>query len=157
MNYWLLKSEPETFSLDHLIQAKNQTTMWEGVRNYQARNFLKMMRCGDLAFFYHSNCKEPGIVGTCEIIRESYPDPSAFDPKSSYFDSKSKPEQPRWFVVDVKFKQKFSTVLTLAQLKQTPGLQQLRLVQKGNRLSVMPIAQAEWLSILAMLPPEFSV
>jgi len=150
--YWLMKSEPSTFSIDDLAHAKNQTTQWEGVRNYQARNFMKNeMKKGDLAFFYHSSCPEPAIVGIVEIVKESYPDPTALDPQSDYYDPKSQSSTPRWFVVDVKLKKKLETPILLRQIKQNPTLQTMRLVQPGNRLSITPVSKKEWENILAML------
>lgn len=151
-NFWLMKSEPNTFSIDDLAKAKNQTTMWEGVRNYQARNFMRDdMKKGDLAFFYHSSCPNPAIVGIVEIIKESYPDPTALDPQSDYYDPKSQASAPRWFVVDVKLKKKFATPLLLTDIKKNSTLKTMRLVQPGNRLSITPVSKKEWENILAML------
>lgn len=144
MAYWLLKSEPLTFSIDHLKQAKNQTDFWDGVRNYQARNFIKTMRKNDLAFFYHSNCEVPAIVGVMKITSNPYADHTAFDKQSKYYDEKATKENPRWFGVDVTFKEKFNPVLPLAQLKTFDELCELPLVRKGNRLSVMPVSKFEW-------------
>ncbi|MBI2791462.1 MAG: EVE domain-containing protein [Gammaproteobacteria bacterium] len=150
--YWLMKSEPDAFSIDDLIKAKGQTSHWDGVRNYQARNFIKNgMKVGDLAFFYHSSCKVPGIVGTVEIITPPQPDPSAFDPKSPYFDAKSTQTHPRWYMVDVKFKQKFNDPITLESLRMNPLLKGFTLLNKGNRLSVMPVSFAQWQTILKMM------
>ena len=151
MAYWLLKSEPETFGIDQLAKSKNKTTMWEGVRNYQARNFLqKDMRKGDLAFFYHSNCKVPGIVGIVEVVREGYPDDTAFDPSSHYYDPQSSLEKPRWFRVDVKLREQFNQVISLQELRNNPLLRNMILLRKGNRLSVLPVTAQEWQNILAM-------
>lgn len=151
MNYWLMKSEPEAFSIDDLQNRKNQTEPWDGVRNYQARNMMRdAMQPGDLAFFYHSNCKQPGIVGIMTINYPAYPDFTAFDPESNYFDPKSSPDQPRWFLVDVKFKQKFKDTLALSLLKQTPALADMLILRKGNRLSITPVAPLEWQTILEM-------
>lgn len=147
MNYWLMKSEPEAFSIDDLARAPKKTTCWDGVRNYQARNMLRdEMKKGDLAFFYHSNCEVPGIVGAVEIAREGYPDHTAFDPDDHHFDPKSDPENPRWYMVDVKLKKKFPRVVSLRELKSYADreLRDFRLLAKGNRLSVMPVTAAQW-------------
>jgi len=147
MNYWLMKSEPESFSIDHLARAPLKTTCWDGVRNYQARNMLRdEMKRGDLAFFYHSNCEVPGIVGVVEIVTEGYPDHTAFDPEDHHFDPQSDPDNPRWFMVDVKLVRKFSRVISLRELKEQAGnkLSGFRLLAKGNRLSVMPVSAAHW-------------
>lgn len=146
MATWLLKSEPSVFSIDDL-QARG-TALWDGVRNYQARNFLRAMQAGDEALFYHSSCAEPGIVGRMTIVCTAYPDPTQFQPDSPYFDSKSPPDNPRWDSVDVRFAEKFSRVMPLAELKAMPALAGLALVQKGSRLSVMPVSAAEWTAIL---------
>lgn len=149
MAYWLFKSEPETFSIDHLKACPKGTDAWNGVRNYQARNMLRdQIKAGDEGFFYHSNCKVPGIVGTVKIVRSSYPDHTQFDPESEYYDPKSTDENPRWFVVDVKFSQKFSSIISLQQLKMLPELSQMPLLRTGNRLSVMPVTKEEWNAIL---------
>jgi len=149
IRYWLMKSEPDTFSLDHLAAMPEHTTMWDGVRNYQARNMLRDdMKCGDLAFFYHSNCAEPGIVGIVEVVRAAHTDPSAFDPESPYFDPKSDPDKPRWYVVDVRLKQRLKRNITLGELKTAPELAEMTLVRRGNRLSVLPVTPAEWKFIL---------
>lgn len=146
MATWLLKSEPSVFSIDDL-QARG-TALWDGVRNYQARNFLRAMQAGDEALFYHSSCAEPGIVGRMTIVRTAYPDPTQFQPDSPWFDPKSPPDHPRWDSVDVRFAEKFSRVMPLAELKAMPVLAGLALVQKGSRLSVMPVSAAEWTAIL---------
>ncbi|HSG90630.1 MAG TPA: EVE domain-containing protein [Pseudomonadales bacterium] len=151
MNHWLFKSEPDTFSIDDLQARPKGTEPWDGVRNYQARNFMRDgMRKGDEAFFYHSNCAQPGIVGIVRIVREAYPDPTAFDPESNYFDPKSDPDAPRWLLVDVKFVRKLKRTITLAELKAHPPLEEFALVRKGNRLSVMPVEDAFWQEILAL-------
>jgi predicted RNA-binding protein with PUA-like domain len=147
MKYWLMKSEPDAFSIDDLARARKKTACWDGVRNYQARNMLRdQMRKGDLAFFYHSNCEVPGIVGVVEIVREGYPDHTAFDPEDHHFDPKSDPENPRWFMVDVKLKKKFSRVVSLRELKACTdkSLSGFQLLAKGNRLSVMPVTTVQW-------------
>ncbi len=157
MNYWLMKSEPSVFSLDDLANKPHQTYHWEGVRNYQARNMLRdAMKVGDLAFFYHSNCAEPAIVGVMEIVKEGYPDFFAFDEHSAYFDSKSDPQQPRWFMVDVKYVEKWTAPLRLKSLKQQPELANLALVRRGNRLSIMPVSAEEWQFILRLARVENS-
>ncbi len=151
MQYWLFKSEPETFSIDALIKSTKQTTHWEGVRNYQVRNMLRDdMKKGDLAFFYHSNCTPPGITGVIEIVSTGYPDDSAWNSKSKYFDPKSTPEKPLWYMVDVKFIKKFDRMITLEELKVCPGLQTMQVARKGNRLSITLVTKDEWKVILAM-------
>lgn len=150
-SYWLLKSEPETFSIDDLAKRSKQTEPWNGVRNYQARNMLKNdMRKGHLAFFYHSSCKQPGIVGIVEIVREGYPDLSAFDINSQYYDPKSTAQKPIWYCVDVKLIALFSKTITLKELRDNTALKNMILLRKGNRLSVMPITHKEWNIILSM-------
>jgi predicted RNA-binding protein with PUA-like domain len=148
INYWLMKSEPNCFSIDDLYNTPRKTTHWDGVRNYQARNFMRdKMSVGDLAFFYHSNCEIPGIVGIAEVTSEAYPDHSAFDPFSEHPDLNSTLTNPRWFMVDITFKEKFAQIIPLSQLKQYPELNKMPLLRKGNRLSVMPVSQEEWLFI----------
>lgn len=145
MKYWLMKSEPETFSIDDLIKRPKQTACWDGVRNYQARNMMRdEFKCGDLVLFYHSNCKPPGIVGIAEVVRESYPDHTALDPKSIYYDPKSTAEKLPWCMVDVKFKEKFSHIITLDALREVPALSTMLILRKGNRLSITPVTKAEW-------------
>ena len=147
--YWLMKSEPDAFSIDDL-KRKGQEH-WDGVRNYQARNFMRDgMRVGDKVFFYHSNCTEPGIVGIAEVATDAYPDPSQFDPKSKYFDAASSRDNPRWMLVDVKFVKKLKRTITLKELQAAAALADMALVRKGNRLSVMPIGVTEWRHILTM-------
>ncbi|MDR3447273.1 MULTISPECIES: EVE domain-containing protein [Dyella] len=147
--YWLMKSEPDAFSIDDL--KKKGQEAWDGVRNYQARNFMRDgMRVGDRIFFYHSNCAEPGIVGIAEVATDAYPDPSQFDPKSKYFDAASSRDNPRWALVDVKFVKKLKHTITLKQLQAEPALADMALVRKGNRLSVMPVGAEEWRHILTM-------
>lgn len=144
MQYWLMKSEPNTFGIDDLFRCKKQTEPWDGVRNYQARNFMREMKKGDLAFFYHSNCEEPGIVGIMTVVNTAYPDYTAFDPESKYYDPKSTKDKPRWFMVDVKFVEKFEVTISLTTLKAQKQLDEMRVVQKGNRLSITPVSTAEW-------------
>ena len=150
MHYWLMKSEPSTYGVDQLAAARRKTDHWEGVRNYQARNFMREMKAGDQAFFYHSNCAEPGVVGIIEIAREHYPDFAAFDPKSPYYDAKSSPKNPRWYMVDVRFVRRMKQTILLSEIKQNPLLKELHLVRRGNRLSVMPVTAKEWKAILKM-------
>ncbi|MGE4348150.1 MAG: EVE domain-containing protein [Candidatus Berkiella sp.] len=150
--FWLMKSEPSTFSIDHLATRPDQTEPWEGVRNYQARNFMRdEMQVGDEAFFYHSNCDTPGIVGIVTIVKSAYPDHFALKKNSPYYDPKSTTENPRWYMVDVKLKQKFDTVISLRALKENTALAEMPLVQKGNRLSILPVTPNEWRTILKML------
>lgn len=145
VNYWLMKSEPDVFGIDHLKAMPKKTEHWDGVRNYQARNMMRdEMKKGDMVFFYHSNCKEPGIVGIMEVVKEGYPDFTSWNPESKYFDPKSTEESPRWFMVDVKFKRKLKRTITLNELKEQPGLEEMPLVRKGNRLSIMPVSKHEW-------------
>ena len=149
MNYWLMKTEPDTFSIDDLKRKKREA--WDGVRNYQARNFMRDdMRVGDGVFFYHSNCAEPGIAGLAEVATDAYPDPSQFDPKSKYFDPGSSRDNPRWMLVDVTFVKKLKRVITLDELKNHKALTDKRLLRKGNRLSVMPVEAADWKYILGL-------
>jgi predicted RNA-binding protein with PUA-like domain len=150
--YWLLKSEPSVFSIDDLRAAPNQTTSWEGIRNYQARNFLRdVMQVGDQAFFYHSNATPPGIVGIVEVVRAGYPDHTAFDPTSRYYDPKSDPARPTWFMVDVRLVRVFPRLIALDELKRTPGLENMLVVQRGMRLSVQPVTEAEWQIVLSLV------
>lgn len=146
MNYWLMKSEPSTFGIDDLARAKNRTTGWDGVRNYQARNFIRSMKKGDLAFFYHSSCDIPGVAGVMNIERESYPDPTAFDSSHDHYDADSDPAEPRWFMVDVQLVRKFDRVITLEELKAhgTSKLKNMIVLKRGNRLSITPVTKSEW-------------
>lgn len=151
MKHWLLKSEPEVFGIADLARAPGQRTLWDGVRNYQARNWLRdSMKCGDLAFFYHSNAPETGIAGIVEVVREGYPDPSAFDPADPHHDPRSRVDAPTWYCVDVRLVERFPRILPLAALKANPALAGFALVKRGNRLSVMPVEAPEWEAILAM-------
>ncbi|WP_435103888.1 EVE domain-containing protein [Arhodomonas sp. AD133] len=151
MSYWLMKSEPDVYGIDDLAAEPGQTDHWDGVRNYQVRNMMRdQMREGDLAFFYHSNTKVPGIAGIMEIVREGYPDHTAFDPDSKYYDPKSDPDNPRWYMVDVRFKRKLDRVIPLTELKANPALADMPLVKRGNRLSIMPVSEAQWQAILDM-------
>jgi predicted RNA-binding protein with PUA-like domain len=148
MPYWLMKSEPDELSILHL--QKLGRARWDGVRNYQARNFLRSMQAGDLFFFYHSSCPEPGIAGIARIAGPVYPDPTALDPQSHYFDAKASTEKNPWSALDVEFVEAFPRVLPLARLRDNPALAELALVQRGSRLSVMPVNEAEWHAVLAM-------
>lgn len=151
MQYWLMKSEPDVFGIDHLRKMPKQTEHWDGVRNYQARNMLRdQMQVGDRVFFYHSNCAEPGIVGIARIVRAGYPDHTALNPDSKYYDPKSDPDNPRWFMVDVKFERKLKRTISLSELKADPTLGDMALVQRGNRLSIMPVTAAQWQYILGL-------
>ena len=144
MRYWLMKSEPDEFSIDDLAKAPKQTTAWFGVRNYQARNFMRDdMRVGDRAFFYHSSCPEPGIAGIVEIARLAYPDATQFDPKSGYYDPKSTRDAPRWMNVDVRLVLK-TPLVSVQALRETKGLQDMVTLRRGNRLSITPVTPAEW-------------
>jgi predicted RNA-binding protein with PUA-like domain len=147
MNYWLMKSEPDVFGIDDLAKAKNGTSAWDGVRNFQARNFLKNeMKVGDLAFFYHSSCEVPGIAGIMRIVREGYPDETQFDPKNDHYDPASRREAPRWYVVDVKFEKKFARIVSLEELRKhsTGKLKDMIVLKRGNRLSITPVTKSEW-------------
>lgn len=152
MPYWLMKSEPDVYGIDHLKAQPKKTDHWDGIRNYQARNFMRDdMKKGDLVFFYHSNCKEPGIVGIMEVVREAYPDHTAFDASSKYFDAKSDPDNPRWVMVDVCYKRKLKRLISLKELKANAHrLGDFRLLKKGNRLSIMPVTKKQWDTILEL-------
>lgn len=151
MNYWLFKSEPDVFGIEHLKALPDQTDHWDGIRNYQARNMLRDdIKQGDLVFFYHSNCKEPGIVGIMEVTRDGYPDYTATDPEQHYYDPKSDPDNPRWYMVDVKFVRDLKRNITLQELKSLPELEGMPLVRRGNRLSIMPVSKEHWQMILDM-------
>jgi predicted RNA-binding protein with PUA-like domain len=151
MNYWLMKSEPDTFGIGDLAQRPQQTEPWDGVRNYQARNMMRdAMKLGDQVFFYHSNCAEAGIVGIMEVVKEGYPDSSAFDPEDKHFDPKSDPAKPRWMRVDVKFVRRLTRVITLKELKTKTELSDFTLIRQGNRLSIMPVTAEQWTFILSL-------
>ena len=151
MKYWLLKSEPDVFSLEDLKNCPNQTEPWDGIRNYQARNLMRdEMKVGDQAFFYHSRQAEPAIVGTVRVVREAYPDHTSWDPSSKYFDEKSSPENPRWLMVDVQFESEVSRPVTLKELRSVPELKEMFLLRKGMRLSVQPVTEEEFQLILAI-------
>ena len=149
MRYWLFKSEPSTYGIDHL--AKDKVTAWTGVRNYQARNFMRDgMRPGDRGFFYHSSCDEPGIAGIVEVRGAAYPDETQFDRKSRYYDPAATSDQPRWFNVDLKFVKKTRTV-SIAELRANKALKDMLILQRGNRLSITPVTAAEWKTIIRLL------
>ena len=151
MRYWLMKSEPSDVSIDDLASFTDQTVDWYGIRNYQARNFMRdQMKLGDQAFFYHSNCDVPGIAGIVEISSQAYPDRTQFDPKHRYFDPKSTPENPRWVNVDVKLVRK-TRLLSLKELREYPELANMRILQRGNRLSITPVDPREWEFIQALI------
>ncbi len=149
MTYWLMKSEPDDYSIDDLERDGREP--WDGIRNYQARNMMRDdMKIGDEVFFYHSNCKEPGIVGIMKVASEPYPDPTQFDPEAKYYDPKSPEDNPRWCLVDVEFVRKLGRKITLAEIKATNGLDGLILTRKGNRLSIMPVEKDHWDTLLGL-------
>ena len=149
MNYWLFKSEPTTYGIDHL--AKDKVTAWTGVRNYQARNFMRdRMKAGDRGLFYHSSCEVPGVAGIVEIVRAAYPDETQFDRKSRYHDAGATREEPRWFNVDLKFVKK-TRVVPLSELRAQKALHKMQLLQRGNRLSITPVTEGEWKAIMRLL------
>jgi predicted RNA-binding protein with PUA-like domain len=149
--HWLLKSEPDVFGFDDLLAAPDRTTCWEGIRNYQARNFMRdEMQVGDLAFFHHSNADPAGVAGIAEIVRAAYPDPTAFDPESPYFDPKSRPEAPAWLMVDVRAVERFPTLVSLEAMRAARGLEEMLVLRRGNRLSVTPVTADEWAIVCAL-------
>ena len=151
MQYWLMKSEPDEVSIDDVMSAPDQTTPWFGVRNYQARNFMRDgMQDGDGVLFYHSSCPEPGIAGLAHVVGGPYPDATQFDKKSKYYDPKATPEQPRWISVDVKGTQK-TRLLSLAEMRTIPALEEMVVLQKGSRLSITPVTPAQWKAIVKLL------
>jgi len=151
MNRWLMKSEPGAYSIDDLAAQPGRRDCWDGIRNYQARNFMRdRMRTGDLAFFYHSSCPRPGVAGIMEIARAAYPDPTAHDPRSKYYDPGSDPRAPRWVMVDVRLRRKFRRLVALAELRPCPPLAGMRLLQRGNRLSILPVTKEEWDIVVAL-------
>lgn len=150
-NYWLLKSEPGAFSFADLRRARGGTTCWDGVRNYQARNYLRdAMKVGDVVLFYHSNAEPPGVQGTAEVVRDGYPDPTAFDPKDPHYDPRSRKESPTWYMVDIRFVRAFKEPVTLPQIRAAQGLEKMVLVRPGSRLSVQPVTRKEWDIILRL-------
>lgn len=148
--YWLVKSEPDVFSIDALARAHRQTTSWDGVRNYQARNFMRAMAVGDLVLFYHSNADPPAVVGTAEVVRTAYPDDTQFDPRSDHYDAAATADRPRWDMVDLKYREKFPVSLALDRLRQEQKLKNMVLLQKGSRLSVQPVTAPEWAVIMKL-------
>lgn len=152
---WLMKSEPDVYSIDDL--KRDGSECWEGVRNYQARNFMRDMTKGDLAIFYHSNAKPPGAAGVCRICREAYPDPTQFDPKSSYYDAKSKKDDPRWSMVDVEFVEKFDELVPLQTMKDDPALDGMRVTSKASRLSVQPVDKKHFKHVLELADAKTKV
>ncbi len=149
-NYWLMKSEPDVFSIGHLKARPKRTAPWDGVRNFQARNYMRAMRNGDLAFFYHSSCPEPGVAGIVEIAREAYPDSTAWEPSSAYFDSRSRPDRPLWDMVDVRYQRATKRLIPLSELRANPKLKLMPLLARGSRLSIMPVTPEQWAAILKM-------
>ena len=153
MKYWLMKSEPDEFSVDDLAKSPRKTAPWTGVRNYQARNFMRdVMRVGDGVLFYHSSCPEPGIAGIAEVASTPYPDPTQFDPKSKYHDAASKREEPRWSLVDVKFVAK-TRLLPLEEMRNSAALKDMVTLRRGNRLSITPVTPGEWKAVMKLLKP----
>ena len=151
IHYWLFKSEPETFGIQHLAKKPKQTEHWDGVRNFQVRNMLRDdIKIGDMAFFYHSSCTPPGIAGIVEIVKEGYPDPSALNPESKYYDPLSTSEKPRWYMVDVKLVQTFKHFITLEELKKHHALENMVVCRRGSRLSISPVTAKEWEFILKL-------
>ncbi|MAO39781.1 MAG: EVE domain-containing protein [Pseudohongiella sp.] len=147
-SYWLVKPEPDECSIDDFASQADKPIVWEGVRNYQARNYLRQMSEGDEVFIYHSSCKHIGVAGIARVVKAAYPDPAQFDPRSSYHDSKSSADKPRWDAVDLVFVCRFERLIPLDEIKANPELLELPLVKKGNRLSVMPVSQSEWRTML---------
>ena len=149
--HWLLKSEPDVFGLDHLWAAPARTTCWDGIRNYQARNYMRDdMRIGDLALFYHSNAEPAGVAGIVEVVREAYPDHTAFDAQDPHYDPKSRVDAPTWLMVDVRAVERFPALVTLDTLRATPGLEEMLVLRRGNRLSVTPVTPDEWRRVCAL-------
>ena len=148
--YWLMKSEPRVFSIEDLAQSPKQTTSWDGVRNYQARNFMREMAVGDQVLFYHSNAEPPVVVGIAEVERAAYPDKTQFNKTSNHYDPSSIPSAPRWDLVDIRYRQTFKTSLSLDRLRQEPKLKNMVLLRKGSRLSVQPVTEAEWMLVLKL-------
>jgi predicted RNA-binding protein with PUA-like domain len=147
LNYWIFKSEPDAFGIDHLAAEKKQTARWDGIRNYQARNNLRdLVKKNDLVLFYHSSCKDIGIAGTMQVIKAAYPDPAQFDPHSKYYDVKSEPDNPRWYCVDVRLVEKFPQVLATKILKADPITAELSIFKQG-RLSIAPVSAAQWQAV----------
>lgn len=148
--YWLMKSEPRAFSIEDLEKSPKRTTCWDGVRNYQARNFMRAMAIGDQVLFYHSNAEPPAVVGIAEVVRTAYPDETQFDKASNHYDPASVPSAPRWNMVDIRHRQTFKTSLPLDRLRLEPKLKSMVLLQKGSRLSVQPVTEVEWTVVLKL-------
>ena len=148
--YWLLKTEPAAFSFADLLASPHQTTLWEGVRNFQARNFLRAMKAGNKVLIYHSSCQPPGVVGVAEVVKEAYPDPTQFDASSPYYDERSSEDRPRWVAVDVRGLYRLERFVSLREIKEESALSEMKLVQRGNRLSVMPLSESEFGRILGL-------
>jgi len=142
--YWLMKSEPTAFSFESLVRSKNSTNHWDGVRNYQARNYMREMRAGDQVLFYHSNCEQPAVVGIAEVVREAYPDHTQFDPRDIHYDPKATLEKPIWDMVDLRGRRALRAPVPLEVLRKTPGLKHMVLLRRGSRLSVQPVSPLEW-------------
>lgn len=149
--YWLMKSEPSTFSIDDLIRSPNRTTTWDGVRNYQARNFMRSMAVGDQVLFYHSNAEPPAVVGIAEVVKTVHPDPTQFDKQDKHYDPKSEPSEPRWDMVDIRYVRRFARALTLDELRKEGRLKGMVLLKKGSRLSVQPVTSLEWKHIISLV------
>jgi len=154
--YWLMKSEPRVFSIEDLAQSPRRITCWDGVRNYQARNFMREMAVGDQVLFYHSNAQPPAVVGIAEVVRTAYPDETQFDKSSHHYDPASTPSAPRWDMVDIKYRETFETSLPLDRLRQEPRLKNMVLLRKGSRLSVQPVTESEWTAIVKLAGSERS-
>jgi predicted RNA-binding protein with PUA-like domain len=149
--YWLMKTEPESFSISDLARASAETTFWDGVRNYQARNLIRdEMMVGDGVLFYHSNANPPAVVGTAEVVRAGYPDPTQFDPQSHHYDADARPAEPRWYMIDVKLGQVFKRAVGLPELRAHPALEEMVLLRKGSRLSVQPVTAKEWSTVVKL-------
>lgn len=152
--YWLMKSEPTAFSIDDFAKVPGRTTCWDGVRNYQARNFMRSMRLGDQALFYHSKADPPAVAGVAEVVRKAYPDPTQFDRRDQHYDPASDPADPRWDMVDIRLVRKFSIPLSLDMLRAQPKLKGMELLRKGSRLSVQPVTRREWDLVLTLSKPK---
>ena len=153
--YWVLKSEPTAYSFAHLLAESDQTAEWDGIRNYQSRNFIRDdMKIGDGVLFYHSSTGSPAVVGTAQVVREGYPDDTAWDPESKHYDPKSTPDNPIWFMVDIRAEKEFTSPVPLTEIKQNPHLQNMLLVRRGVRLSIQPVAEDEWNEIIALGNPR---
>ena len=151
MRYWLMKSEPDVFGIEHLAKAPKRTASWDGVRNYQVRNLLRdEIKLGDLALFYHSSCPQPGVAGVMEVSSAAHPDLTQFDRKSEYHDPKATRENPRWYAVDVTFKERFKNTVLLQELRDSAALRTLQILRRGNRLSITPVTSAEWNAVLKL-------